>query len=48
MASGINSSHLEQFIEKEANYFAEYCRKIAEEGKDFSIGDYITLRGSSS
>jgi hypothetical protein len=48
LASGINSSNLEQFIEKEAGYFVGYCQKVGEQGKEFSINDYVSLRSGST
>lgn len=47
LASGINSSQLEGFIGREAAYFVAYCQALAQQGKDFDIGDYVSLRAAS-
>ena len=47
-ASGINSTHLEQFIAKEAEYFTKWCQELTDKRKEFSIEEYIHMRKSST
>jgi hypothetical protein len=46
-ASGINSDHLETFMQTEVDYFVHYCSQVTEQKKDFNIREYINLRNSS-